>query len=253
MIPGAASEHFLGLPYDRWSAVGDAATAGTFAVAVLAAVVAGVQLRLTRQVRLDQTRPYVMASFEPGITWFNSVDLLVQNIGAGPAHDVKITVDPPLARADDSDPKLTTARYFNERVPLMPPRYELRTYFDSMTERHGKDLPERFTFILTYHDGHGHEFEESIVQDLGIMNDLLFTEVYGVHHAAKALRDLTKAVEKMPFTKNKPLDVTVEDRRVRSERVRTEQAQRRAHLEELARKRQEAVQRPPENSTVDGE
>ena len=242
MNNAAASGALPGVSPDRWSAIGDAATAGTFFVAALAAVVAGVQLWLTRQVRLDQTRPYVMVSLEPGITWFNFVDILVQNIGVGPAHDVSITVDPPLARADDSDPTLTTARYFNETVPLMPPRYELRTFFDSMVDRHEKGLPERFTFTLSYHDGHGHTFNETIVQDLGIMNDLLFTEVYGMHHAAKALRELTKAVEKIPFAKGNPLDVTVEGREERRERLRAEHAERKARHEEMVERTKQSSQ-----------
>lgn len=214
-----------------WDAVGALSALATFLVALAAALLAWRQLKTTRGTRLDQTRPYVMVTIEQGLTWFQFLDVVVANAGAGPAHDVRITVDPPLASTyDDSDREapISSSRYFNEAIPLMPPDYRMRTFFDDYTRRYSKaDMPTVFTFTVSYHDGHGHNWTETIVQDLALMNDLEFMQVYGIHDAANALREIEKHLRKAPFVKGQPLDVTVENREVRESRLRDARMERR--------------------------
>lgn len=216
------SSDLLGVSGETWETIGNIATGGGFLLAGLSAMVAAGQLWYTRQSRLDQNRPYVVLTFEQGRTLFNLVDILIRNVGAGPAYDVRISIDPPLQRAKEVDNMpIAGARYFNEPVPLMPPGYELRTFFDDMRERQEGVVPNAYTVTLEYHDGHGHSWKESSVQDLDLMNDLLFGEIYEVHHAAKALREISKLLGKSPLLKG-DLDVTTETRETRVERKRAE-------------------------------
>lgn len=227
-----------------WDAIGALSTAGTFAVAFVAVVVAWRQLKATRETRLDQTRPYVMVTIEQGLTWFQFLDVVVANVGAGPAHDVRITVDPPLASTyDDGDREapISSSRYFNEAIPLMPPAYQMRTFFDDYTRRYDTDMPTVFTFTVEYHDGHGNNWKETIVQDLALMNDLEFMQVYGIHDVAKSLREIEKHLKKAPFAKGQPLDVTVEDRAVRESRLKAAHEERRQVWEERKARRDEVL------------
>ena len=233
-----------------WEAIGALSTVGTLIVAVGAAIFAWRQLKISRDARLDQTRPYVMVTLEQGLTWFQFIDLVVVNVGAGPARDVTITVDPPLASSFDGEDRspISETRYFTEAIPLMPPNYRMRTFFDDYTRRYSADLPSRFTFTLSYNDGHGNTFNETVVQDLGIMNDLEFTQVYGIHDAAKALREIEKHLKKSPLAKGRPLEVTTEDRQTRDERLAAAREQRRKRMEEWARtghQEGEGAEEPP--------
>lgn len=242
---------WLGLHVDTWVAIGAAATAGTFLIAAIAAAVAFSQLREakatraeTRATRLDQTRPYVVVTFEQGISMFDDIDLLVRNVGAGPARDVHITVNPPLERTrSEQDPTpLAAVRYFNEAVPIMAPGYVLRTFFDDLISRNEAELPMRYTFRVRYHDGHGHEFDEEIVQDLALLEDLLFTQTYNIHHAAKALREIHNLVRKWPMSSSKPTPVVTETLEEHNERHRARMQAAMMRREERMAKRAAAQQ-----------
>lgn len=216
----------------------NAATALAFVVAAAAAVASWRQLSEARLMRLsheqaaerarrDQARPYVMVSFEQTPVMFNGVDIVIQNVGAGPAYDVRIESSPALTRAkkaaygDHPDPFET--RYFREPIPLMPPGYNLRTFFDDAKERFDNAADERFVFTVSYHDGQGDSWTETSVQDLGIMRDLLFTETLGEHHSAKALREIKKVLEGAALLGRKPeLPVSTESRAERAERLTSE-------------------------------
>lgn len=192
----------FGVSVETWSAVGSIATA----VGVLAAGVgtwfAYGQLRQAKSTRLDQSRPYVVVSFEIGRTMLGNIDIVVRNVGAGPAHNVRITADPPLKRADRTGharEPIANARLFNEPFPLMPPGYELRTFFDYIPKRQNEDLPKRYTFTASYDDGHGHDWTEPNVADLALLDDLLYHEVYSAHHVAERLGEIRDLLKRSPL------------------------------------------------------
>lgn len=238
--------HVFGLAPATWDAIGSAATGGGFLLAGVAAVVAVVQLRLAKQTRLDQNRPYVLVTFEQGQTWGNSVDIVIRNVGTGPARDVRIVADPPLERTNE-EPNMILAgvRFFNEPIPLMPPGYELRTYFDDLISRTESTLPARYAFTTSYHDGHGNSWSEIADQDIEIMNDLLFDEVLSIHHVAKTLQELTKAVTRMPLTKT-PFEVTTETRSEYIARIQSEGEARRARFAAQREGAEDAANSPSE-------
>ncbi|KQX76050.1 hypothetical protein [Aeromicrobium sp. Root472D3] len=211
MPPEAPPPEILGLTNDTWDVVGVLATSGALVITAIAAGIAAWQLFISRGTRLDQSRPYVMVTLEPSPTIFNAIEILVRNAGAGPAHDVRISVDPPLARAREVEGhELENSRFFNEATPLMPPKWELRTWFDMMNERQGTDLPKKFTFTVSYSDGHGHKWIEKSVQDLDVFSSLMFSETYNIHHAAKALREISKTLKGSAAMSSGPLHVATE-------------------------------------------
>lgn len=183
---------------------------------------------------LDQSRPYVLMSLEMSSVSSTFLDLVVENVGAGPAFDVEISVDPPFQRAKEAGPDIASARLFREPVPMLPPRYRLRTFFDSGAERYTAraELPETHAVTIKYNDGRGNSWREQSVLDTTIHHGLMFTTEYGVHHAAKALREIRDLL-KQSKTMQSPLAVTVEDRSEHVERVRAEYEERRRQHEEL--------------------
>ena len=82
-------------------------------------------------------------------------------------------------------------------------------------------VPNAYVITLEYHDGHGHSWKETSIQDLDLLNDVLFDELYNVHHAAKALREISKLLGKSPHIKG-DFAVTTETRERRIERKRAE-------------------------------
>jgi hypothetical protein len=216
------SAEVFGVATDTWVAIESIATAVGVAGAGVAAAFAGRQLWYSKQSRIDQNRPYIIVTFEQNEASFETIDIVVRNVGAGPAHNITIKPDPPLVRAvktSDCEAAIGDVPYFNETIPLMPPAYHLRTFFDDMRDREESGLPKRYDFTVSYDDGHGHFWTEVNIADLGLLDTLLFTEVYGVHHLAGAARDLRDLFQQSPLLKG-GVEVTVETRAERSARQR---------------------------------
>lgn len=247
----------FGLRHETWIVLGAIATIGTFIVALIAVLVAARQLQATNATRLDQNRPYVMVTIESGLAWFQLLDLVIENVGAGPARDVTISVTPPMKRsiAAADEPSMDAARMFREATPLMPPGYKLRTFFDDARTRFEKadEFPERFVFTLEYHDGHGHRFREEIVQDIGMLNDLEFSQVFGMHDATVALREIRDTLKRSPLHNSQAFEVVTETRESRVERLQRLRDAREAEREQRRSTNRDSSAQPADNSEPDGQ
>jgi hypothetical protein len=238
----AMSQEVLGVAVETWDAIGSIATAAGVLAAGVGSWFAYGQWKQGQATRLDQSRPYVVVTIEQGRTMFGLIDIVIRNVGAGPAHNVTIKPDPPLERAQPTQSvaaSIASVRYFNEAIPLMPPGYELITFFDRMSERceANPPLPERYTFTVSYDDGHGNSWTEDNIIDLGLQHDLLFSEVYTEHHIADALRDIRTQLKRSPLMQGQ-VAATVETLSDQVAREAQEQADRR---EMQRRARQAAI------------
>lgn len=203
----------LGLRAEEWDVIGTLVTTLAFLVAAAAAFLAYRQLRHAGEVRLEQSRPYVLVTVDNNPANFHIIDLLVENVGAGPARDVTLKIDPPLRRVKETaDYKLSESRLFTDPIPLLPPGFTLRTFFDSAIDRNGADVPKTHDVTVTYNDGHGHEWTEHSVLDFSLLEGLLFTETYEVHHVAKALQETNKLLKQSKLLKGDIINAVVETR-----------------------------------------
>jgi hypothetical protein len=256
-----------GLGALQWSVVGVLSTAGALLIAALAAFIAMRQYRLgaatsreqavdaerTRKehaeqaeaARVDQARPYVLLTIDTGETSLHMLDVVLSNVGAGPARDVQITVTPPLERARPRPYPLSEARVFTEPIEMLPPGFQQRMWFDSAIHRQAADppMPGRHKVNIKYHDGHGHQWDEDSVLDVDLMNGVLFNEAYGIHHAAEALREISKVL-KNSKTLAGGFEVVVEHRERRRERVAQERAEWEASVRSLEQQQAQLAPRP---------
>ncbi len=250
MIAAAPAEQQVwGLTELQWNVVGVLSTAGALIIAGVAAMIAARQYaqgetlrreqakeaertrvahaKQSEDARLDRARPYVLLTAERGETSSHLLDIVLSNIGAGPARDVTITVDPPLKRArDDVQYPLHKARVFTEPIEMLPPGFRQRMFFDSAIERHADPkLPSRHRVKVKYHDGHDHHWEEESTLDLDLMSGVLFTETYGLHHIGKSLREIEKSLKTQASALTQPLSVIVERRKAHRRRLERENAE----------------------------
>lgn len=249
------THEILGLSPEAWDVLGTALTALAFLVAAVAAWVAYRQLKANQETRLDQTRPYVLVTADSDPDHMHLLDVIVQNVGSGPARNVSIKIDPPLLRArEDSQFSLADSRIFSAPIPMLPPGFKLRTFFDSAIERNDVDMPKTHDVTVTYEDGHGHRWKESSVLDLSLHEGLLYTETYTMHHVGKALRDILALLKKSSTLTQAPLHVAVENRDdyvARRDAAREKQREAREALEQRLR----AAQSPEgsaDQSSADG-
>ena len=198
-------DEFLGLSPAGWAAVAAIATVGTFLVALTAVLYARRQLKLAldqfqeqRNAQVEAERPYVIVTIEPSRATMRVQDLVIRNIGHRPAFDTRISVDPPpVTTLDQPGLRLSEARILTQPIPLIAPTQELRAIFDNTTDRlQRNDLPEQFTVTVQYRDSAGHPYNEVSTVEWKTLEGATFIDSLGVHHAAKALKEIEKTLKR---------------------------------------------------------
>lgn len=185
---------FAGLTEGEWTAVGTVATA---LIALGAAIFALLQVRELRRTREEQARPFVVVDIQPGKAWSNLLDLIVENIGTTVAHNVQITFEPPLLQSKDDGYPIGESVLLTEGVAMLPPGRRIRAFFDVSHERSKSDLPMRYDVTVTLRDARGRKQpDQRYVIDLRYLYGLTEIREYGLHDAAKSIREIEKRVQK---------------------------------------------------------
>jgi hypothetical protein len=185
---------FLGIETAEWTALGTVATA---AVALAAAVFAGFQVVEARRSREDQIRPFVVVDVQPSKVWRNALNLVVENVGRTVAYDVTLQFEPPLATTRDDHFPLGESVLLREGVPTMPPGRRIEALFDLSHVRKDSGLPMRYAVTVNLRNARGkEETPQRYTIDLSHMYGLTHFTEYGLHHAAKSINEIEKAVKR---------------------------------------------------------
>lgn len=181
------------LSAEEWTAVG---TLGTAIVALLAAVFAGWQVWEIRRARQEESRPFVIVDIQSSAAWNNLLNLVIENAGSTVARDVRVSFTPPLQSSNDHV-DLESTVLLTEGIPMLPPRRQVKAFFDAAHDRKGKGLPMRYDVEVALKDYRGRPQElQRYVIDLEHLYGLTNITEYGMHDAAKALREIQKSVKK---------------------------------------------------------
>lgn len=220
---------FVGLAFvawaEDWSAEAWAAIAAwlTASIALAAGFVAIGQVDEARRLRLEQAQPYVVVFMEPSPATSWCMDLVVRNFGATAAHDVQLRIDPAPRReaGEGGDVWLPTT------IPVLVPGQEWRTFWDS-GQRMESDLPRRHEALVSFSDSQGRTLPPlRSILDWTAFEHRIAIDTYGIHHAAKALRQIEKTLTGWRESP-KGLAVFVRDGDAKDARDRERLADRRA-------------------------
>ena len=216
----------------EWGAFGQV---GALVVATVAGVLVWLQVRHARQVREDQTRPYVIVDFEfQGML----VMIAVRNIGTTPARDVHIRFDPPLQSPLEDDPEEFAV--FSQGIPMLAPGRAIPLTFGSGPQffpDEGEGVPLRYEASVHYTNLDGKLYE-----DPPLVLDLL-----PFKHSAVDREDLHQIYQNLRDIKNLMKSWTSGQRlRVNTE-TQAEVSARHRKVVEARQATREAEQEPPES------
>jgi len=142
----------------NWQA---AAAIGTLLVAIVAAVIALVQIHQARRLREEQAAPYVIAQLESSEVAASFIDFVVENIGRTSAFDIKLKIDPPMVRATEVPTyAFMDARVIANSVRMLAPNQEIRMHFDTAIERFAKGLPSVYAMTVYAKDSKGRKLPD---------------------------------------------------------------------------------------------
>ncbi len=148
-----------------------------------------------RRTREDQARPFVVVDIQPSAVWGNILNLVIENVGTTMAHDVTIQFTPHL-KSSQPGYNLADMALLREGIPALPPRRRIDVLFDVSHERNKTDLPMRYDAEVGFKDARRREQEPlRYVLDLAYLYGPRRVEEYGLHHAAKALREIESVLK----------------------------------------------------------
>lgn len=146
----------------------------------------------TRRMRLAQTEPMVSVTYLVRQHGVNYVDFCVKNVGAGPAFDIQLAVEPDSRTFDR---KLTELNIFKNGITYLGPGDERRFFLTFMDPGADDDAWEPFKVRTNYRDAIGKEKAGRFVIDLSEIVGLYQLGKSPVHEIASELKNLTKELK----------------------------------------------------------
>jgi hypothetical protein len=169
-----------------------AAAMGTLLVAIVAAVIALVQIHQARRLREEQAAPYVIAQLESSEVAASFIDFVVKNIGRTPSFDIKLKIDPPMVRATEVPTyAFMDARVIANGVRMLAPNQEIRMHFDTAIERFGKGLPSVYTVTVYAKDSKGRKLPDGVYElDADWKLNTLHDTPHNLHSIGSEVKDM---------------------------------------------------------------
>jgi len=204
-------------PAESWTALAAWVTA---AIAFVAGCVALIQLREARRLRLEQAQPYVAVFMESsGSVDERFIDLVIRNFRKTAALNVQVDIDPVPQRVGGGGIEDV---WMPADVPVLVPGQEWRTLWDFAPRRVGAGVTARHSATVEFEDTQGRRYRFNYVLDWDASQKRMFVTTYGVHDAAKALREIDTKLGRWQESIHGGLAVTVRDGDSKDARLRTE-------------------------------
>lgn len=138
----------------------------------------------------------MIVDIQASAAWNNLFNLVIENAGPTLARDVRVSFTPPL-QSSNEHVDLESTVLLAEGIPMLPPGRQVKAFFDAAHDRKGKGLPMRYNVKVALKDYRNRPQEaQRYVIDLEHLYGLTNITEYGMHDAAKALREIQKSFKK---------------------------------------------------------
>ena len=142
----------------------------------------------TRKMREIQTEPVISIIMKPKEEELSFIDMVIKNIGLGPAYNIKFDIDP--------DFEWRKGKYFShygfmkKGLNYLAPNQEVNFFLTSMIEDGKKKMEFNFKLIVAYENNLKKIYKQIYLFD--------FSELEGVHRVGKPpLYKISKDVEEI--------------------------------------------------------
>lgn len=147
-----------------------------------------------KQVRKSENMPYVLVDIKPKEGQIQALEVVVRNIGGGPAFNLNCKFAPDVLYREKPKITLSDLPIF-KNLKLLPPKEEIKFFFAPALEyMQDTTKPKEFEVFVSYEDIFKEVHNDSFHIDLKVRNILLFTEEKGLNDIAKEVERLTREV-----------------------------------------------------------
>jgi hypothetical protein len=142
----------------------------------------------TRRMRQAQTEPKISISIQPKEEFISFIDMVIQNIGLGPAYDIRFEL-----RKDFEYEKgkfLSELNLIKTGVKYLAPNQKYQFFFTSMVDNFDEKVRQSFEIKVGYRNSVGKNFENTYT--------IGFSELIGLTRLGEpSLYKIAKNIEKM--------------------------------------------------------
>lgn len=170
--------------------------AGVVALAtVIYAYLAWRLLVETRRAREAQTEPHVVIFIKDGPAGIHFLDLIVQNIGRGPAYDVQFEIRRDF-KIDGTQP-LSTVNIFKNGLHFLPPGLDHRFFLTSILGVLDRLQEETIEIVARYRNQHGDARQETFILDFRHLGGMTFVGKPPLDQIARSIKRLSEDVHRV--------------------------------------------------------
>lgn len=170
----------------------------------------------TRRMREAQTQPHVVVRVDSSILELGFLNLLVENVGQGPAYDVTFALDADFEM--EKGRRLSQVGFVKHGLKYLSPRQKFTTFLRSFIGTPNEQLegPDRlrFTIAVRYRDAAGKRFDERFEIDFAHLVNLMqighhpeVTVARSLEKIQKALTDIASGWSKPKVISYSPADI----------------------------------------------
>jgi len=165
----------------------------------------------TRKMREAQTEPRISVTVQPREEWINFVDMVIQNIGLGPAYNVKFTVNPDFEYSKGEF--LSELGFIAKGLEYLAPNQKLQFFLTSMVENSEKKMKTRFEIRVAYQNSLGKTYDDRYPIDFSQFVGLSQLGEPPLYKIAKNIEDMRKDIHHLStgFHRMKVITYTKED------------------------------------------
>lgn len=170
----------------------------TFVLAIITGIYAYLTWKMvneTKRMREIQSEPNISVYFKSKDEYIGFIDLIIRNIGRGPAFNIKLSVSPDFQYSDRMN--ISELNLFKNGIHHLAPDQQISFFLNSLPAMIEKKLCMRFDISVKYEDTVGNGFQNSYNIDL---NELMGIRRVGEPPLKKISDQLDKmkdAMEKM--------------------------------------------------------
>lgn len=141
----------------------------------------------TKEMREVQTEPRISVIFQPREEWINFIDLVIKNIGLGPAYNMKFEINPDF---EFRNGHFLSQLNFMKGIKYLAPNQKMQFFLTSLVENFEEKTKKPFNIKVTYDNKVGESYTETFTID--------FSELVGLGQLGEPpLHKIAKNLEKI--------------------------------------------------------
>jgi len=166
----------------------------------------------TRKMREAQTEPKVSVTIQPREEWIKLIDMVIQNIGLGPAYNIKFEINPDFEYMKGKF--LSELGFMKNGLKYLAPNQKLQFFLTSMIENFEEKTKKPFEIRVTYQNNIGKTYKDVYMIDFSqLMGLSQLGEKPPLYKIAKNVEEIKEDIHNLSigFHKIKVIRYTKED------------------------------------------